>query len=33
MDLAANLKGPDLLHVVETLNASDYGIEAMDYIL
>jgi HD-GYP domain-containing protein (c-di-GMP phosphodiesterase class II) len=33
VDLAANLKGPDLLHVVETLNASDYGIEAMDYIL
>jgi HD-GYP domain-containing protein (c-di-GMP phosphodiesterase class II) len=33
IDLAANLKGPDLLHVVESLNAADYGIEAMDYIL
>jgi HD-GYP domain-containing protein (c-di-GMP phosphodiesterase class II) len=33
IDLAAEAKGDDPLQVVETLNAADYGIEPMDYIV
>ncbi len=33
IDLAADAKGSDPLRVVETLNATDYGIEPMDYII
>jgi HD-GYP domain-containing protein (c-di-GMP phosphodiesterase class II) len=33
VDLSATAKDPQPLRVVETLNAADYGIEALDYIL
>ncbi len=33
LDLSAAAKDPEPLRVLETLNAADYGIEALDYIL
>ena len=33
LDLSATAKEPGALHVLETLNLRDYGIEALDYLL
>ena len=33
LDLSVTAKDPDGLQVIEVLNAADYGIEVMDYIL
>lgn len=33
VDLSATAKESGALHVLETLNLSDFGIEAMDYLL